>query len=43
VRWAGVAGLFCALAGADVEATVLKHKRAVPGRSAELHCVCSEA
>ena len=36
VRWAGVAGLFCALAGADLEATVVKHKRAAPGRSALL-------
>jgi recombination protein RecA len=41
-RWAGVAGLFCALTGADVEATVIKHKRAAPGRSAELRCVSFE-
>ena len=34
VRWAGESGLFCALAGSGVEATVLKHKRAVPGRRA---------
>ena len=34
VRWAGESGLFCALAGAGVEATVLKHKRAAPGRRA---------
>ena len=38
VRWSGVSGLFCALAGAELEATVLKHKRASPGRSAELFC-----
>jgi hypothetical protein len=36
VRWAGSSGLFCALAAAGAEATVLKHKRAVPGRRAHL-------
>jgi len=43
VRWAGAGGLFRALAGADVEATVLKHKRAAPGRSAALRCTWLEA
>jgi protein ImuA len=34
VRWAGETGIFNALAGAGAEATVLKHKRAAPGRRA---------
>jgi hypothetical protein len=34
VRWAGDSGLFNVLTGAGAEATVLKHKRAAPGRSA---------
>ncbi len=38
-RWAGASGPFCALAGTGVEATVLKHKRAAPGRSAHLEGV----
>jgi hypothetical protein len=36
VRWAGGSGPFCALAAAGAEATVLKHKRAAPGRRAHL-------
>jgi recombination protein RecA len=36
VRWSGASGLFCELAGADAEATVLKHKRAAPGRRAHV-------
>jgi len=42
-QWAGASGLFCALAGADVEANVVKHKRAAPGRTAALRCVSFEA
>ncbi len=38
VRFAGGEGLFCALAGLDVEAAVLKHKRAAPGRRATFSC-----
>jgi hypothetical protein len=36
VRWSGASGLFCELAGAGAEATVLKHKRAAPGRRAHV-------
>jgi len=42
-RWAGAAGLFNALAETDFEATVLKHKRAAPGKRAELACATFEA
>lgn len=38
VRFAGSEGLFCALAGIDVEAAVLKHKRAAPGKRAYFSC-----
>lgn len=41
-RFAGDAGLFCALAGIDVEASVLKHKRAAPGRRARFACATFE-
>ncbi|HMD03498.1 MAG TPA: hypothetical protein VKG44_11095 [Candidatus Baltobacteraceae bacterium] len=34
IRWLGGTGLFGTLAGIEIEATVLKHKRAAPGRSA---------
>jgi recombination protein RecA len=36
VRWSGASGLFCELAGAGAEATILKHKRAAPGRRAHV-------
>lgn len=36
--WSGAAGLFGALAGCDVRATVVKHKRAAPGESAVVRC-----
>ncbi len=42
VRFAGGEGLFCALAEIDVEASVLKHKRAPPGRRAYFSCVTFE-
>jgi hypothetical protein len=42
VHWAGRSGLFCALAGAEVEATVLKHKRAAPGKHARIVCTTFE-
>jgi hypothetical protein len=38
VRWVGEAGLFSALGGTGIEATILKHKRAVPGRRASFAC-----
>jgi hypothetical protein len=38
VRFAGGAGLFCALAELDSEAVVLKHKRAAPGGRARFSC-----
>jgi hypothetical protein len=38
VRWNGVAGHLCELAGYDVRATVRKHKRAAPGASALIAC-----
>jgi hypothetical protein len=38
VRWNGTDGLLCELAGYDVRATVLKHKRAAPGASAQFFC-----
>lgn len=42
VRFAGSGGLFCTLAGIDVEASVLKHKRAAPGRRARFACATFE-
>jgi hypothetical protein len=42
VRWAGGGGLFGALAGLDVEAVVLKHKRAAPGRRTLVACTTFE-
>jgi len=42
VRFAGESGLFCAVAGIDVEAAVLKHKRAAPGRRAHFSCATFE-
>jgi len=42
VRWAGGDGLFGLLAGIDVEATVLKHKRAAPGKHASFTCTTFE-
>jgi len=42
VRWSGGTGLFCALAGIEVEAAVLKHKRAVPGKRARFDCTTFE-
>jgi hypothetical protein len=43
VRWAGHSGLFCALAGIEIEATVLKHKRGAPGKRARVACTTFEA
>jgi hypothetical protein len=43
VRWSGEGGLFCALAGLDVEAAILKHKRAAPGKRARVVCATFEA
>ena len=42
VRWAGTGGLFCALAGIEVDAAVLKHKRAAPGKRARFACATFE-
>ncbi len=42
VRFAGTQGLFCTLAGLGVEAAVLKHKRAAPGRRAFFDCTTFE-
>ncbi len=42
VRWAGGEGLFCVLAGIGVEASVLKHKRAAPGKRASFVCTTFE-
>jgi hypothetical protein len=42
IRWAGAAGLFGALAGTALEATVLKHKRAAPGKRATFDCTSFE-
>jgi hypothetical protein len=42
VQWAGRSGLFCALAGSEAEATVLKHKRAAPGKHARIVCATFE-
>ncbi len=42
VHWAGGEGLFCVLAGIGVEASVLKHKRAAPGKRASFVCTTFE-
>jgi nucleotide-binding universal stress UspA family protein len=42
VRFAGSDGLFCALAGIDVDAAILKHKRAAPGKRARFACTTFE-
>ena len=42
VRFAGSGGLFASLAGIEVEASVLKHKRAAPGRRARFTCATFE-
>jgi RecA/RadA recombinase len=42
VRWSGGEGLFSALAGIGVDASVLKHKRAAPGKHARFDCVTFE-
>jgi len=41
-RFAGSGGLFCALAGIEAEASILKHKRAAPGRRARVTCTTFE-
>jgi hypothetical protein len=38
VRWNGAGGIYAELAGYDIEATVRKHKRAVPGGKAIITC-----
>jgi hypothetical protein len=40
--FAGESGPFCALAGTRIEAAVLKHKRAAPGKRAEFLCTSFE-
>ena len=42
VRWSGGIGIFATLAGIDVEATVMKHKRAAPGKIAAFSCATFE-
>ncbi len=42
VRWSGGEGLFCTLAGIGVDASVLKHKRAAPGKHARFGCTTFE-
>lgn len=42
VRWAGESGIFCALAGLDADAAILKHKRAAPGKRARISCTTFE-
>ncbi len=42
VNWSGGDGLFCTLAGIGVDASVLKHKRAAPGRRARFGCTTFE-
>jgi RecA/RadA recombinase len=42
VRWSGGDGLFSTLAGIDVDASVLKHKRAAPGKHARFGCTTFE-
>ena len=41
-RFAGTSGLFNALTGSGFEATVLKHKRAAPGKRARFDCAAFE-
>jgi hypothetical protein len=41
-RFAGASGLFNALAETGFEATVLKHKRAAPGKRAQVECASFE-
>ncbi|GAC1496731.1 MAG: hypothetical protein NVS2B8_13480 [Vulcanimicrobiaceae bacterium] len=41
-RFAGTGGLFATLAGLEVEASILKHKRAAPGRRARFNCTTFE-
>jgi hypothetical protein len=43
VRWAGTPQLFGTLAGIEVQALVLKHKRAAPGRIAHFSCATFES
>jgi len=43
VCFAGESGPFCALAGTRIEAAVLKHKRAAPGKRAEFACTSFES
>jgi recombination protein RecA len=38
VRWNGASGHLCELAGYDIRATVLKHKRSAPGASTIITC-----
>jgi hypothetical protein len=42
VRFAGESGPFCVLAGSSIDASVLKHKRAAPGKRAAFDCVSFE-
>ena len=42
VHFAGESGPFCTLAGVGVEAAILKHKRAAPGRRAQFSCATFE-
>lgn len=42
VRWAGGAGLYGSLAGLEMRADILKHKRAAPGKSATVRCTTFE-
>ena len=41
-RFTGTSGLFCALAGTEIEAAILKHKRAAPGKRARFACTTFE-
>jgi recombination protein RecA len=43
LEWNGGTGLFATLAGAELEAAVLKHKRAAPGKLARVRCRTFEA
>lgn len=42
VRWSGTPQLFGTLAGIDVAALVIKHKRAAPGKTAHFSCATFE-
>jgi recombination protein RecA len=42
VQFSGESGLFCTIAGTRIEAAVLKHKRAAPGRRAHFTCTTFE-